>query len=115
MADMSQTQLWDKLSDPAIAAGAQHCERLRDNQFWLKGTDYEAQAESGAVMIAKPETEFITEWCVMYDTERCSAATPCIKRFSGKTDPSAQWAECPPLSDSQSLASSWVRLSPEES
>ena len=109
MADMSQTQLWDKLSDPAIAAGAQR-ERLRDNQLWLKGTDYEAQAEPGTVMIAKPETEFITEWCVMYDTERCNASTPCIKRFSRKTDPSPvsrvsspQWQLGPPLE------SGWVR------
>ena len=74
---MSQTLLWDNC--PSLPSLLEP--NVRDNQLWLKGTDYEAQAELGAVMIAKPETEFITEWCVMYDTERCNASTPCSRRL----------------------------------
>ena len=74
---MSQTLLWDNC--PSLPSLLEP--NVRDNQLWLKGTDYEAQAELGAVMIAKPETEFITEWCVMCDTERCNASTPCSRRL----------------------------------
>ena len=99
MADMSQTPLWDNC--PSLPSLLEP--NVRDNQFWLKGTDYEAQAELSAVMIAKPETEFITEWCVMYDTERCNASTLCNKRFSGETDQS------PVSSVSSPSQSGWVR------
>ena len=109
MADMSQTGRWDNLlADPAITAGAQLERRLRDNQLWLKGTDYEAQAKT--VMIAKPETEFITLWCVMYDSERCNVSTPCIK----ERVPWENWSVTSELISVTSSAVSWVlRLSPE--
>ena len=112
MADMSQTGRWDNLlADPAITAGAQLERRLRDNQLWLKGTDYEAQAELWTtVMIAKPETEFITQWCVMYDSERCNVSTPCIK----ERVPWENWSVTSERISVTSSAVSWVlRLSPE--